>query len=526
MGQQQSKDELLYQQVNYGNIGGIKTLCSQGAGLEWIDKEGKTPLILACLNPQLFDVAQTLIELGANVNAYRPGRNAGTPLHHAAKRGLENTVKLLLSRGANALVMNDDCQTPLEVARAKGHSNVVRAIESHICLFSGWLREFYGPGFLEVLAPRLVSRDVWVSFPCVHHLLFLQLHFKLCDVSSRKFEMACVIWVVVLPTGSRNPRRPYKLELAIYSRLQDAQPRTIVALWKANLEEMKFHHSDPSVMIVDNSTTSRGRRRRRARCRSLNVRQTQIKLAPANESDKQQLQWFCDACKGIQQVTHPPAFLHNSQAPVVQATAPSSAEDIEIAMAMNASIQSAAERPIFDPHSSTGASSSTSWSYPVNTGSQVALETPAAPPPKVTSSEWALHETGATSSSTQQTKIQNSSIADVWTATDAQGSVPSAPPIVDEIVEDGPIHYPSIDSSPIDTSSLSVENLPENTGEKREDGGSSSCVICLDALVEGACIPCGHMAGCMSCLKEIKAKKWGCPVCRAKIDQVVRLYAV
>jgi hypothetical protein len=37
---------------------------------------------------------------------------------------------------------------------------------------------------------------------------------------------------------------------------QDAQPRTIVALWKANLEEMKFHHSDPSVMIVDNSTSN------------------------------------------------------------------------------------------------------------------------------------------------------------------------------------------------------------------------------------------------------------------------------
>uniref|UniRef100_A0A6N2MQT6 RING-type domain-containing protein n=1 Tax=Salix viminalis TaxID=40686 RepID=A0A6N2MQT6_SALVM len=469
MGQQQSKDELLYQQVNYGNIGGIKTLCSQGAGLEWIDKEGKTPLILACLNSQLFDVAQTLIELGANVDAYRPGRNAGTPLHHAAKRGLENTVKLLLSRGANALVMNDDCQTSLEVARAKGHSNVVRAIESHISLFSGWMREFYGPGFLEILAPR---------------------------------------WVVVLPTGSRNPRKAYKLELAIYSNLQDAQPRTIVALWKANLEEMKFHLSDPSVMIVDNST------------------KTQIKLAPANESDKQQLQWFCDACKGIPQVMHPPAFLHNSQAPAVHATAPPSAEDLEIAMAMNASIQSAAERPIFEPHSHNGASSSTSWSYSVNTGSQVALETPAAPPPKVTSSEWALHEAGATSSSTQQTRIQNSSIPDVQTATDVQGPVPSAPAIVDEIVEDGPIHYPSIDSSPIDTSSLSVENLPENMGEKKKDGGSSSCVICLDAPVEGACIPCGHMAGCMSCLKEIETKKWGCPVCRAKIDQVVRLYAV
>lgn len=40
---------------------------------QWIDKEGKTPLILACMNPELINVAKTLIELGANVNAYRPG---------------------------------------------------------------------------------------------------------------------------------------------------------------------------------------------------------------------------------------------------------------------------------------------------------------------------------------------------------------------------------------------------------------------------------------------------------------------
>jgi hypothetical protein len=30
--------------------------------------------------------------------------------------------------------------------------------------------------------------------------------------------------------------------------------------------------------------------------------ETRLKLAPANERDKQQLQWFCDACKGIPQV--------------------------------------------------------------------------------------------------------------------------------------------------------------------------------------------------------------------------------
>ena len=105
MGQQQSKDELLYQQVSYGNAEGIKSLRREGAGLEvrlllfinhyfhnqinltffsilfnmsflwlqWVDREGKTPLIVACMKPELYNVAKTLIELGANVNVFRPG---------------------------------------------------------------------------------------------------------------------------------------------------------------------------------------------------------------------------------------------------------------------------------------------------------------------------------------------------------------------------------------------------------------------------------------------------------------------
>ncbi|KAB8491083.1 hypothetical protein FH972_025379 [Carpinus fangiana] len=470
MGLQQSKDELLYQQVSYGTVEGIKSLCREGAGLEWIDREGKTPLIVACMNPALYNVAKTLIELGANVNAYRPGRHAGTPLHHAAKRGLENTVKLLLTHGANALVMNDDCQTPLEVARAKGHSNVVRAIEDHICLFSGWLREFYGPGFLEVLAPQLVSRKVWV---------------------------------VVLPCGSRNPTKPFKLELAIYPSLQDAQPRTVIALWKANLEEPKLHQSDPSVIIQYTST------------------KTRIKLAPASESDKQQLRWFCDACKGILQAMRP-AFLHiNNQTPVVPATAPLAAEDLELAMAINASIESALQErpPLLDAHPSSEASSSISWNHSLGTSSHGGLDVQISPAPKITTSEWAVHETGLEGNSSQQTRKKNNITATQTNHTPS--SIASAPPIADEIIEDGLIHYPSIDSIPVDISSQTTI-----AGERIEDGGTSSCVICLDAKVEGACIPCGHMAGCMSCLNEVKAKKWGCPVCRAKIDQVIRLFAV
>ncbi|KAL2242628.1 UNVERIFIED_CONTAM: putative E3 ubiquitin-protein ligase XBAT35 [Sesamum indicum] len=471
MGQQQSKDELLYQQVNYANVEGIKALRSQGAGLEWIDSEGKTALIVACLNPELYNVAKTLIELGANVNAYRPGRHAGTPLHHAAKRGLEHTVKLLLSHGANPLAMNDDCQTPLDVARAKGYSNVVRTFEGHICLFSGWLRELYGPGFLELLAPQLLSRKVWV---------------------------------VILPCGSRNLRKPLKLELAIYTGLQDAQPRTTIPLWKANLEEPNFNQPDPAAVISDFSKSTR------------------IKLAPVHENEKHQLQRFCNACKGIPQVTHP-LFPFNNQVPT--APAPNS-EDEELAMAINASLQSAAhQRP---PHSDTyigsGTDASTSTANSMNsTSHQENYTTGTASTSHETSgSKCEVQEAGSTSSPATDGEIYNHVLSVVPNLENPSlASMPSAPPAVDAANYDGPILYPSIDMSPVDLSSPNVDALSSEVDEKNKDSVTSSCTICLDAPLEGACIPCGHMAGCMSCLNEIKAKKWGCPVCRAKIDQVI-----
>uniref|UniRef100_A0A1J3DF44 Putative E3 ubiquitin-protein ligase XBAT34 n=1 Tax=Noccaea caerulescens TaxID=107243 RepID=A0A1J3DF44_NOCCA len=378
MGQQQSQEELLFQQVSHSNVEGIKSLRREGAGLECVDKEGRTPLILACTQSKLYDVAETLVELGSNVNAYRSGSNAGTPLHHAANRGLEKTVKLLLSHGANPLVLNDGFQTPLDVARAKGYSNVVRAIESHICLFSGWMRESYGPSFLELVAPQLLSRRVWV---------------------------------VIVPTGSRNPAKPLKLELVVYASLEDAQPRTVMPLWKANLEEPKSDESDASVLIVDNSRSPMRRRARRrrvyishARRWARGDRQIRLKLAAATKGDMQQLNWFCEACKGIPQPMNPPMFLQKSQ------------------------------------------------------------------------------------TTTNENIISNK-------------LTPS--------VHDGSIHYPS--------------GKCEN---KEDSGGYGECVICVDASSEAVCVPCGHVAGCVSCLKEIRNKKLGCPVCRANIDQVIKLYHV
>ncbi|CAM6104056.1 unnamed protein product [Calypogeia fissa] len=60
--------------------------------------------------------------------------------------------------------------------------------------------------------------------------------------------------------------------------------------------------------------------------------------------------------------------------------------------------------------------------------------------------------------------------------------------------------------------------------QKAEDKSDGRCVICLDAPADAVCIPCGHLVGCKDCLTQTKAKKWGCPVCRAKIQQVIKVY--
>ncbi|XP_021770140.1 probable E3 ubiquitin-protein ligase XBOS34 [Chenopodium quinoa] len=388
MGQKISKDELVYQQVIEGNINAIKTLFTGGARLEWIDKEGKTPLIVACMDPRLYIVAKTLIELGANVNAYRPGIHAGTPLHHAAKRGLDHTVKLLLLHGANPFASNDDCKTPLEVARTKGYCNVVRAIEAHICYFSGEIREILQmPSILGSLVPHRLARK-----------------------RSKKS------WAVVVPCSLPNTGGPIRLELAVYSSAQDTQPHTVIPLWKSNIVEPKFRKSDPSLTIFNEFTGSR------------------FRFLSVIKGDKQQLGQLHSACKGFLKVRPSPQL--------------SSAGD---------SAQSEANTS----------------NQPVNS-----------------------------------TAVISAAIL----------SAPSAPPLPMDGVVHGPIHHAAIDMDRVD---LSVTSSKEN-GKT----AAPCCVICWEAPIEGACVPCGHMAGCISCLSEIKSKKGLCPVCRTKIDKVLRLYAV
>jgi Zinc finger, C3HC4 type (RING finger) len=101
------------------------------------------------------------------------------------------------------------------------------------------------------------------------------------------------------------------------------------------------------------------------------------------------------------------------------------------------------------------------------------------------------------------------------------GSVPSAPPLDSLSTE-------SFFSEPHFNDNIGRTRLKSSKFENYDSSkvNLGLCSICIEERVEGACIPCGHMAGCMGCLQKVKETGGECPICRAKIVWIVKLYTV
>ncbi|XP_010418429.1 PREDICTED: E3 ubiquitin-protein ligase SP1 [Camelina sativa] len=55
---------------------------------------------------------------------------------------------------------------------------------------------------------------------------------------------------------------------------------------------------------------------------------------------------------------------------------------------------------------------------------------------------------------------------------------------------------------------------------KKEDAVPDLCVICLEQEYNAVFVPCGHMCCCTACSSHLTS----CPLCRRRIDQVVKTY--
>ncbi|CAI9107920.1 OLC1v1007403C1 [Oldenlandia corymbosa var. corymbosa] len=64
--------------------------------------------------------------------------------------------------------------------------------------------------------------------------------------------------------------------------------------------------------------------------------------------------------------------------------------------------------------------------------------------------------------------------------------------------------------------------VPENASEnnKKDRALPDLCVICLEQEYNSVFVPCGHMCCCMACSSHLTS----CPLCRRRIDQVVKTF--
>lgn len=60
--------------------------------------------------------------------------------------------------------------------------------------------------------------------------------------------------------------------------------------------------------------------------------------------------------------------------------------------------------------------------------------------------------------------------------------------------------------------------------EQTEDNQPDLCGICDVAPRNGICTPCGHQAGCTSCLQHIMHSSQACPMCQAPVRSVLKVY--
>lgn len=98
-------------------------------------------------------------------------------------------------------------------------------------------------------------------------------------------------------------------------------------------------------------------------------------------------------------------------------------------------------------------------------------------------------------------------------------------PTEEELTDDMSADPSNLENSGVGSPSA-AEDFVEETSVKRTADGATECVVCYDAHQTVVCVPCGHIAMCMSCAKQVMLKTRVCPVCRVRVREIVKIFRV
>jgi ankyrin repeat protein len=107
-----------------GDLADAKLLLDRGAK---VDQPGWSPLHYAATGPEP-KIVQLLLDRGATIDGQSP--NGTTPLMMAAQYGTEDSVNLLLARGADPRRRNQLNLGPVDFAKLSGREPLVKRLET------------------------------------------------------------------------------------------------------------------------------------------------------------------------------------------------------------------------------------------------------------------------------------------------------------------------------------------------------------------------------------------------------------
>lgn len=125
---QSSLDSQLYKAATDEDLVAIKAALEGGANIDAQTVSGATALYGAVINGDK-EVVKYLISRGANLEIQaRDG--SGTMLFYAVRYDYPAIVRILLEAGANVNATDQWYETPLDIAKSRGHAEIARILES------------------------------------------------------------------------------------------------------------------------------------------------------------------------------------------------------------------------------------------------------------------------------------------------------------------------------------------------------------------------------------------------------------